>query len=215
MFQGPTQGQSHLVKAKGGRARKRLENFKSTKVTKICWNRREDNDHERDGSGSSFDQLSLGNSRNDIKQESSTFPKGTQREGKLPNDSHQSVKGKKNGNRLEVDSTPTSQNLYQRQYALDSPESTKSQPLTKETSFQEPAAKGTEASDKPILSINDSAARPAWVEVDEKTNLPGKRWRKALALRANGKRLKKTRDFAAVYEEYDLMINNLKQFGVL
>lgn len=213
-MQGPTQGQSHLVKEKGDRARKRLENFKSTKVTKICWNTREDNDHEKDRSDSSFNQLPQRTSRNDIKQESSTFPKGSQSEG-LASDSHQSVKGKKNDHRLEVDSTPKSQKLYQRQYNLDSPESTKTQPLAKETAFQEHAAEGKEASDKPILSINDSAPKPAWVEVEQKTNLPGRRWRKALALRANGKRLKKTRDFAAVYEEYDLMINNLKQFGVL
>ena len=215
LLQGPTQGQSHLVKEKGGRTRKRLENFKSTRITKVCWNGGGDNDHEKDHSWSSFDQLSLRTSRNDIKQGRSIFLKGTQREAKLASDSHQSVKGKKNDHRLEVDSTPKSQKAFQRQCTMDSSESTKSQPLTNETSFQEPAAEATEASDKPVLPINDSVAKPAWVAVDEKTNVPGRRWRKALALRANGKRLKETRDLAAVYEEYDLMIHNLKQFGVL
>lgn len=63
--------------------------------------------------------------------------------------------------------------------------------------------------------MRDFVVKFVWVLVGGELNVWGSCWRWVMVVRENGKWSKKIWDFVVVYEEYDLMIKNLKIYGVL
>jgi len=74
-------------------------------------------------------------------------------------------------------------------------------------------------SNTPEIKINDAVVKPAWsADETEVTTTPANRWKRLAPLkfrinRIQGKR--RERDAAVVREEYEIMMENLKQYGVL
>ena len=198
------EGQSSRAEGTSSRTGNRLEN---TKMAKRCLDEKQDGDDTED----TTDNVSKHLSRVSQNVKSSIFPN---EKCKMASDSHQ-MRHKEDDRRREIDSMPMSQRLFQREQTIGSFESNESQPLGVETLSHKPDNEGTETNDTPSTHMRDSAAKPAWALAGGEPNVRGSRWRRAMAVRENGKRSKKIRDFAAVYEEYDLMIKNLKIYGVL
>ncbi|XP_068755547.1 uncharacterized protein [Montipora capricornis] len=198
------EGQSSRAEGTSSRTGNRLEN---TKMAKRCLDEKQDGDDTED----TTDNVSEHLSRVSQNVKSSIFPN---EKCKMASDSHQ-MRHKEDDRRREIDSMPMSQRFFQREQAIESFESNDSQPLGVETLSHKPDNEGTEKNDTPSTHMRDSAAKPAWALAGGEPNVRGSRWRRAMAVRENGKRSKKIRDFADVYEEYDLMIKNLKIYGVL
>lgn len=74
-------------------------------------------------------------------------------------------------------------------------------------------------SNTPEIKINDAVVKPAWSgDEAEVTTTPANRWKRLAPIkfkinRIQGKR--RERDAAVVREEYEIMMENLKQYGVL
>lgn len=74
-------------------------------------------------------------------------------------------------------------------------------------------------SNTPEIKINDAVVKPAWSEDEaEVKTTPANRWKRLAPIkfkinRIQGKR--RERDAAVVREEYEIMMENLKQYGVL
>ena len=106
-----------------------------------------------------------------------------------------------------------------RGHIFESFDSKESQTLENEPSSSEPVAKDITSCDKevsnvPEIKLNGAELKHAWLE--EKPTLPGSRWKRVVALKTNASRRKRRqRDSVTINEEYDLMIANLKQYGVL
>lgn len=65
----------------------------------------------------------------------------------------------------------------------------------------------------PEIQINSTEFKHAWHE--EEKPLPGRRWKRIVALRTNSGRGKKMqRDSATINEEYELIVSTLKEYGV-
>ena len=99
------------------------------------------------------------------------------------------------------------------------PKSTESQILEQDPSLLLPTTKklmgrSKQASKLPEIKINDTLMKPAWIE--EQPTSPGNRWKRVVALKVKVKKGQRIhRDSATINEEYELMIENLKQYGVL
>ena len=94
--------------------------------------------------------------------------------------------------------------------SMYSDKSPPSPPLTKHSMYS-----GKQASYKPESKTNDAA----WVEKEPgATGTPANRWKRLASLkfklnRIDGKRME--RDDATIHEEYEMMMENLKMYGVL
>lgn len=116
-------------------------------------------------------------------------------------------------------SAPKNPKIFPREIFWESVESTECQILEQDPSLLLPTTKklmgrSKQASKLPEIKINDTLIKPAWIE--EQPTSPGNRWRRAVALKMKAKKGQRIhRDSATINEEYELMIENLKQYGVL
>ena len=212
-LQGLKQGQS-LPQGTVFCTRKEFNKCVSTRKAKICWKDSKeisnmvdkyDDVEKLDGAECGSVQTSTIIFPNVVEQGRLVFRTTTPCQRKMATDRQESredeerVNNEKGGQQMNFMSED--QKIALKEQVLELFESTESNAIDKETSFPKPKAE-------------DSVGCRAEVSNDIKT--PGSRWKRAVAFKLNTKRNKKMqRDSVTMKEEYELMIKNLTQYGVL
>ena len=198
------------------------------RMAKICWNADDDvgnvDNIERDSIDSAAEESLSGISQNTAVQGKSVLRNvEVPCQGKVPTNSRQFCQEdwdnetKRRGQ--QVNSMPKNQKIFPREHALEPFVPTENPTLDKEASSLETIAKdasgcGKKSSSVPEIKINGTVVKPAWV--GEESSSTVNRWKRTVALKVNAKRRKRMqRDSVTMNEEYELMIKNLKHYGVL
>lgn len=194
-------------------------------MTKICWNADDDvgnlDNIQRDSIDSGAEEILLRISQNTVAQENSEEP----RQGKVSTSSRQFRQDeedwvnetKRRGQ--QMNSMAKDQRIFPREHSLESFVPTENPTLDKEASSLEIISKdasgcGKKSSSVPEIKINGTVVKPAYVEPE--TSSAVSRWKRTVALKVNANRRKRMqRDSITMNEEYELMIKNLKHYGVL
>lgn len=185
----------------------RMKKIESSRK-KICWNAGEelenferDIDAEKHTVDSSTDQVSSRTLQNGSDQGDFSCTEIDSPE------LHQDEECENETRSQPDNSVPKDPKFFVRKHFLESVETTESELMA----FA-PVAK--QASNVPEIKINGNTVKPTWSE--EEPVSPGSRWKRVIALKANANRGKRRqRDSATINEEYDMMMENLKQYGVL
>lgn len=185
-------------------------------VTKICWSRsdNDDDDDEVDGQSSveSFVEQKWSElPQNNLKQqlhEAEDWENG--KDARMQQTASPKRRPKLKTKRIALPVEPLK---GQSQVFVEN--EPPSPPLMKDSMYS-----GKQASYKPETSkMNDAVVKPALVENGPgATGTPGNRWKRLASLkfkfnRIDGKRME--RDDETVHEEYEMMMENLKMYGVL
>ena len=195
-----------------------------TGMAKICWNADDDVENvdnvERESVKSGAEEMLSGISQNTVAQENSEEPC----QGKVPTSSRQFCQDEDCANETkrrgqQVNSMPKDQRIFPREHSLESSLPPENPTLDKEAPSLETIAKdasgcGKKSSSVPEIKVNGTVVKPAWVEAESSTAVS--RWKRTVALKVNANRRKRMqRDSITMNEEYELMIKNLKHYGVL
>ena len=191
-----------------------------TGMAKICWNADDDVENvdnvERESVDSGAEEMLSGISQNTVAQENLEKPC----QGKVPTSSRQfrqdeDCANETKGRGQQENSMPKDQRIFPREHSLESFLPPENPTIVKEASSLETIAKDASGSSSvPEIKVNGTVVKPAWVEAESSTAVS--RWKRTVALKVNANRRKRMqRDSITMNEEYELMIKNLKHYGVL
>lgn len=202
-----------------GQTIERYEGFK-----KICWSGSNDDDDsdevdDQSGVGSFPEQNWSEPPQNEFEQK--TF---SCRETPL----QQHKEDDKDGRMQQYNTSPKSRASLVRKrvaWSMEPPQSQVQLPVENDASSVTPQREdfmrsGKQSSNTPESKTNDAVGKPVWVE-KEPSRAPStsaNRWKRLVALKFKLNRIqtkRMERDDATVHEEYEMMMENLKLYGVL
>lgn len=198
----------------------RMGKYVNTRKKKVCWSDRDDHNNvtdEVDGQNSVDNlpgQERSNVSQNDFEQNSSPSRKTSLKlhgADECKNSAEALMQNVNLTAKRVAWSTDPSQSQAQ---LLDENVPSSPLPLADDSTLP-----GKTPSNKPEIKIDDAVVKPAWSENEaEVTSTPANRWKRLAPIkfkmnRIQGKRME--RDTVTVREEYEMMMENLKLYGVL